>query len=43
MKSSGEFGDQDEEVWKVTAAWMKKAGLLSREANLDGIFVNVKE
>jgi putative hydroxymethylpyrimidine transport system substrate-binding protein len=43
MKSSGEFGNQDEEVWKVTADWMMEAGLLTKEANLDGIFVNVEE
>jgi putative hydroxymethylpyrimidine transport system substrate-binding protein len=43
MKSSGEFGDQDAEVWKVTADWMMEAGLLTKEANLDGIFVNVEE
>ena len=43
MKSSGKFGDQDEEVWKVTADWMTKAGLLTKEPNLDGIFVNMKE
>jgi putative hydroxymethylpyrimidine transport system substrate-binding protein len=43
MKSSGEFGNQDEEVWKVTADWMMEAGLLTKEASLDGIFVNVEE
>ncbi len=41
MKSSGKFGDQDAEVWEVTAEWMTKAGLLTKEPNLDEIFVNM--
>ena len=41
MKAPGTFGEQDENTWKVTADWMKEAGLLKKEANLDGIFVNM--
>ena len=43
MKSSGKFGDQDAEVWEVTAEWMTKAGLLTKEPNLDEIFVNMRD
>ena len=41
MTSSGKFGEQDEETWKVTADWMKETGLLKKEADLEGIFVNM--
>ena len=43
MKSPGKFGEQDEETWQVTADWMKESGLLKKEVNLDGIFVNIDE
>ena len=43
MKSPGKFGEQDEETWKVTADWMREVGLISKDANLDGIFVNTKD
>lgn len=43
MKENGKFGHQDAEVWEVTADWMTKAGLLTKEANLEGIFVNMEE
>lgn len=43
MKTSGKFGEQDEDVWKVTAEWMTKAGLLTKEPKLDGIFVNMSD
>lgn len=43
MKSPGKFGEQDEETWKVTADWMRDVGLISKDANLDGIFVNTKD
>ncbi|WP_203247248.1 ABC transporter substrate-binding protein [Sporosarcina beigongshangi] len=42
MKSPSAFGEQDEEIWKVTAEWMKATGLLEKEANLEGIYVNMK-
>lgn len=42
MKSPSAFGEQDEEIWKVTADWMKATGLLEKEANLEGIYVNMK-
>ena len=41
MKANGTFGHQDEEVWQVTADWMTKTGLLTKEPNLEGIFVNM--
>jgi putative hydroxymethylpyrimidine transport system substrate-binding protein len=41
MKAPGTFGKQDEETWKVTADWMKENGLIKKEANLDGIFINM--
>ena len=43
MTSPGKFGEQDEETWKVTADWMKESGLLKKEVNLDGIFVNMDQ
>lgn len=43
MKSSTTFGDQDIENWNDTAKWMTETGLLKKEANLNGIFVNMKE
>lgn len=42
MKSSSTFGEQDVETWKVTADWMKATGLLDKEADLEGIYVNMK-
>lgn len=43
MKSPGKFGEQDEETWKLTADWMLEAGLINKEADLEGIFVNMKD
>ncbi len=43
MSSPGKFGEQDKETWKVTADWMKESGLLKKEVNLDGIFVNIDQ
>ena len=42
MKAPHTFGEQDEETWKVTAEWMKEYGLLKKDVNLDGIFINLK-
>ena len=42
MKSPSKFGVQDEETWKLTADWMKEAGLLKEDINLDDIFVNME-
>ena len=41
MTAPGTFGEQDEESWKTTAEWMEDSGLLKKEANLEGIFVNM--
>ena len=43
MKASGKFGDQDAEVWEVTAEWMEEAGLISKPADLDDIFININD
>lgn len=43
MKSDTHFGDQDTEVWEITADWMTNAGLLTKEPNLEDIFINVKD
>ena len=43
MKAPGTFGEQDKETWQLTADWMKETGLLTKEANLDGIFVNMNK
>ncbi len=41
MKAPGTFGEQDEEMWKLTSDWMKETGLLTKEVNLEGIYVNM--
>jgi len=41
MKAPDTFGEQDEQAWQTTADWMKESGLLKKEANLDGIFINM--
>jgi len=42
MKAVGTFGEQDEDTWKVTADWMKETGLLQKDVDLEGIYVNMK-
>jgi len=42
MKAPGTFGEQDEETWTVTAKWMKETGLLQKDVDLEGIYVNMK-
>ncbi|MFS0574063.1 ABC transporter substrate-binding protein [Sporosarcina sp. 179-K 3D1 HS] len=41
MKAPNAFGEQDAETWKVTAEWMLETGLLTKEPDLDGIFVEM--
>lgn len=43
MKVDTNFGDQNNEVWENTADWMTQAGLITKEANLEGIFVNMED
>lgn len=43
MKENGQFSHQEEDVWTITADWMKKSGLLTKEPNLQGIFINPEE
>jgi len=43
MKAPTTFGQQEESNWKETADWMTKMGLLKKEADLEGIFINMKE
>ncbi len=43
MTSPGRFGAQEEDNWQQTADWMLETGLISKPANLEGIFVNIEE
>ena len=43
MKSPTTFGAQEESNWQETADWMLALGLLTKEADLEGIFVNMKD
>ncbi len=41
MKSEDGFGSQDQKQWEETIKWLKEAGLIDKEPNVDDIFVNI--
>ncbi|KAB7707838.1 ABC transporter substrate-binding protein [Bacillus aerolatus] len=41
MKSEEGFGSQTKQPWEETADWMKEAGLIKNEPNLEEMFVNI--
>lgn len=43
MKSETEFGSQNKDQWEETINWMKDAGLIENEPNVDDIFVNINK
>ncbi|WP_338753734.1 ABC transporter substrate-binding protein [Bacillus sp. FJAT-52991] len=43
MKSENGFGYQEKESWEETSKWMKEAGLIKKDPNVDELFVNIAE
>ncbi|MGM7636054.1 ABC transporter substrate-binding protein [Bacillus sp. Hm123] len=43
MKSENGFGSQEKEPWEETSKWMKEAGLIKKDPNIDELFVNISE
>lgn len=43
MKSETEFGSQSKDQWEETISWMKDAGLIENEPNVEDIFVNINK
>lgn len=43
MKSENGFGSQDQDQWESTISWMKEAGLIETEPEVEDIFVNLVE
>ncbi|OZI12267.1 ABC transporter substrate-binding protein [Bacillaceae bacterium SAS-127] len=43
MKSENGFGSQEKESWEETSKWMKEAGLIKKDPNIDELFVNTSE
>ncbi|MFD2213264.1 ABC transporter substrate-binding protein [Metabacillus endolithicus] len=43
MKSENGFGSQDQDQWESTISWMKEAGLIKTEPEVEDIFVNIVE
>lgn len=41
MKSEEGFGSQDQQQWEETIKWLKEAGLIEKEPNVEDIFVNI--
>ncbi|WP_203362107.1 ABC transporter substrate-binding protein [Bacillus sp. REN10] len=43
MTSEHGFGSQEKTSWEETSKWMKEAGLIKKDPNIDELFVNISE